>query len=111
MEIPIESPRVLFQWLYLLRQLFGVGVVPAGVDFQSGFHVAVSQVIPAEHAQDGLAQNLFGLPLEHFDGAALFQAAGVAGMPSVFLILPFVTTKMDLFRIDNNNNITTVLVW
>ena len=92
-----------FGWLGLLC---GVRMFGSGVDFELGEHGA-TELVFGKHTADGFGENHLGLlRLAIFgrDGAL----ACVAGVPSVFFLLPLLAREADFLDVDDDDIVACV---
>mmetsp|Transcript_10996 Transcript_10996/g.27776 ORF Transcript_10996/g.27776 Transcript_10996/m.27776 type:complete len:217 (-) Transcript_10996:234-884(-) len=66
------------------------------------------QVVLGQHAQHSLAQHRGGVPRVLVLGFALLQAAHVAGVPLVRLLVPLVARELHVLRVHDHYHVTAV---
>lgn len=81
-----------------------------GIDFEPWFHESVSQLVPSQHPQHGLAQYFDRIPFQHAFGGSFFQTPRISRVPPIQFLPPLISCEMNLIRIDHNDRIAHVLV-
>ena len=106
-----RAARVPRSSLYLqgLRLLGRVGMVGPGVDLQLA-QLLPGEAVAREHALDRQPDDLLGLPLEHVPERAHAQAARIARVAVVALLLALVARNRDLLRVHDDHEVADVAV-
>src|SRR5205814_6618063 len=98
-SLDLQSPR-------LLRVVWVAG---DPVDLELLRHGA-SEAVLREHSLDRPLDHALGMGPEHRLGAHLFEAADVAGVPAILLVLELPSRELDLFSVDHDHVIADVKV-
>ena len=78
-----------------------VGQLNAG---QTGHLASCAERLSPDHTLRELA-------LDDLTSSALFDAAGMTGVPVIFFVLVFATSQFDFVGIDYDNIVTTIHMW
>ena len=81
----------------------------APVDLELLGHRA-SEAVLREHSLDRPLDHALGMRPQHRFGAHLFEAADVAGVPAILLVLELPSRELDLLSVDHDHVITDVEV-
>ena len=93
--------------LQRLRGLRRVRVLRARVDLELA-HLRGGEPVLREHALDRLADHLGRAPLELLAQRPLLEAARVAGVPAVHLLVELLARDADLLRVDDDHEVARV---
>ena len=85
-----------------------MGVFGAGIDVQLA-HLLAAQRVAGNHPLDGLDQDAFGvITIEDLGGGAMFDAAGMPGVPVIQLIGTLAPGHLNFFGIDNDDIVAAI---
>src|SRR5690554_5060215 len=81
--------------------------------FAAGINIKVpdngpSQTIFWKHAPYRFFDDGFRFLCQHLLGAGKTLTAGIAGMPYIFLLIPFCSAELNFFSVDDDYMITTI---
>src|SRR5438477_536383 len=109
----LPVPRYCAIWLKSLLQVQGLRVLRpvrmlgTGVDLELR-QLAARQLVLGEHPLDGQADHLGRAPVELLAERAAREAAGIAGVPVVALLVELRARRHDLLGVDDDHEVASI---